>query len=164
MTDLDSWLPAEQLTLFELDGDDAYPYCDDPDCSCNDWPGYCNAYGEIGWEGPKCHPNADTWFDREICFEPCGLMHYRCTECGKVDGYCPFEDEESNAVTEYLYRIAEREPGGEWTQSHAEYYPRRPRIYIKPGTAKSAIQQIGRWNGKEYKIQRVPQVWEDVDG
>ncbi len=47
-------------------------------------------YPEDTWE-PHC-PGGDVWFDRTICPEPCDMMHDRCTECGKVIGYCPFED------------------------------------------------------------------------
>lgn len=37
-------------------------------------------------------PHPDSWFDREICPEPCGTMHDRCTDCGvAVDG-CAHEE------------------------------------------------------------------------
>lgn len=33
--------------------------------------------------------DSDDWFDRSICAEPCGSMHYVCTECGRIKGRCP---------------------------------------------------------------------------
>lgn len=37
-----------------------------------------------------CQEN--TYFDRTICPEPCGSMHYRCIQCGGVAGEeCPVE-------------------------------------------------------------------------
>ena len=35
---------------------------------------------------PCEHP--DEWFDRTICPEPCGMMHYYCTECGEPQDRC----------------------------------------------------------------------------
>jgi hypothetical protein len=32
--------------------------------------------------------STETWFDRTVCPEPCGLMHDRCTECGEPVGGC----------------------------------------------------------------------------
>lgn len=32
-----------------------------------------------------------SYFDRELCPEPCGSMHYRCDDCGKTIGGCPLE-------------------------------------------------------------------------
>jgi hypothetical protein len=28
------------------------------------------------------HPQGATWFDRELCAPPCGMMHTRCRACG----------------------------------------------------------------------------------
>lgn len=38
-----------------------------------------------------CGQFAESWFDRSICAEPCGSMHYRCSNCGAVVGHCPLE-------------------------------------------------------------------------
>ncbi len=35
------------------------------------------------------HPNE--WFDRSICPEPCGSMHYYCTDCGMRMGRCALD-------------------------------------------------------------------------
>lgn len=43
-----------------------------------------------------CDP-ADAWFDREVCPEPCGMMHYRCRVCGAAVDGCEFEGS-GNAV------------------------------------------------------------------
>lgn len=43
----------------------------------------------------KCGAAADEIiFDRSICPEPCGLMHYYCAECDAlaVDEHCPWEE------------------------------------------------------------------------
>jgi hypothetical protein len=32
--------------------------------------------------------STETWFDRTVCPESCGLMHDRCTECGEPIGGC----------------------------------------------------------------------------
>lgn len=37
---------------------------------------------EVMTEEPCEHE--DTWFDRSICPEPCGSMHYVCSDCGEV--------------------------------------------------------------------------------
>lgn len=34
------------------------------------------------------HVCTEWWFDRTICPEPCGTMHYYCTECGAQDHPC----------------------------------------------------------------------------
>lgn len=33
-------------------------------------------------------PHPDSWFSRELCEEPCGSMHYYCTECGALVDFC----------------------------------------------------------------------------
>jgi len=38
------------------------------------------------------HPASDDdSFDREVCPEPCGKMHYRCRVCGKPTDCCVHE-------------------------------------------------------------------------
>lgn len=36
---------------------------------------------------PYCNcpePKPSAWFDRTVCPEPCGAMHYICETCGRV--------------------------------------------------------------------------------
>jgi hypothetical protein len=40
-------------------------------------------------------PHTDEWFDRTICPEPCGSMHYYCTECGKRMDGCAHDRQEA---------------------------------------------------------------------
>jgi hypothetical protein len=35
----------------------------------------------------------DTWFDRELCPDPCGAMHTRCNWCGRAVDGCVLEQE-----------------------------------------------------------------------
>lgn len=49
-------------------------------------------------------PHEHDYFDRSICPEPCGAMHYRCTDCGWALDYCPHEDpdvEKCGSVTHF---------------------------------------------------------------
>lgn len=32
----------------------------------------------------SCGSDKAAWFDRELCPEPCGAMHYRCVDCGNT--------------------------------------------------------------------------------
>jgi hypothetical protein len=34
------------------------------------------------------HPQGATWFDRELCAPPCGMMHTRCRACGYPSPAC----------------------------------------------------------------------------
>jgi hypothetical protein len=61
--------------------------------------GVLTAAGLLGWPADEPAKTAGcgegkhggTWFDRELCAEPCGKMHTRCNVCDQpVDG-CPFE-------------------------------------------------------------------------
>lgn len=38
------------------------------------------------------HPSDDTWFDREVCPEPCGMMHTRCKGCGTDADGCHWDE------------------------------------------------------------------------
>lgn len=33
-------------------------------------------------------PHEEEWFDRSICPEPCGSMHFYCVDCGQMIGDC----------------------------------------------------------------------------
>jgi hypothetical protein len=37
------------------------------------------------------HDPGNTWFDRELCAEPCGAMHQRCRDCGRPTDQCHWE-------------------------------------------------------------------------
>lgn len=57
----------------------------------------CGSCGhELGTEPPFsclfCHGTDGEWFDRSICPDPCGWMHYRCNDCGRVQGGCALEN------------------------------------------------------------------------
>lgn len=59
------------------------------------------------------HPNE--WFDRSICPDPCGSMHYYCTDCGKRMGRCALDEqrerariEQSNDVAAIVSTVLER--------------------------------------------------------
>lgn len=73
-------------------------------------------YGAGEKQTTKC-PHRDTWFSREICAEPCGMMHTYCTDCGKMMEKCatilrakPFGDkrraalEKAKRLLEYVIR------------------------------------------------------------
>jgi len=49
------------------------------DCTCQET---VRAGGEVH----------DTWFDREMCPPPCGMMHTRCQWCGRAVDGCVFQD------------------------------------------------------------------------
>lgn len=34
----------------------------------------------------------DSWFDRSICADPCGMMHSYCTDCGHMMERCAFQE------------------------------------------------------------------------
>jgi hypothetical protein len=36
----------------------------------------------------RCDGETSDWFDRSICPEPCGSMHYVCNECLGIKGRC----------------------------------------------------------------------------
>jgi len=44
----------------------------------------------------------NTWFDRNICPEPCGQMHYICEDCGQIAGTCVLESKRVEMSTQDL--------------------------------------------------------------
>jgi hypothetical protein len=36
----------------------------------------------------SCEHRRGTWFDRQLCAEPCGVMHDRCVTCGEALDHC----------------------------------------------------------------------------
>jgi hypothetical protein len=85
-------------------------------------------------------------------------------DAGVNDGYTA-----ASKGSDYIYRIVERSsPDQEWRWSYRGGY-KGPRTYLSAGAAKGAITQIknmfSRWGGgrTEFKIQRAPLSWEDVD-
>lgn len=47
--------------------------------------------------GGQLCDHVDTWFDRTVCAEPCGVMHTRCAACGVALDGCALEHS-GNAV------------------------------------------------------------------
>lgn len=55
-------------------------------------PGLDDLLNHLVASMPPCtHPDG-AYFDRTLCPEPCGTMHYRCKHCGDaLDGGCELE-------------------------------------------------------------------------
>jgi hypothetical protein len=78
--------------------DNAVRFAHAPDSHVKRWCAICFGRGRhrdpsetVELEGnscPRCGNSlGDTWFDREVCADPCRTMHTRCARCGcPVDG------------------------------------------------------------------------------
>ena len=42
---------------------------------------------------PPCEHRGDTWFDRQLCAQPCGAMHDRCVACGEAVDSCVLQED-----------------------------------------------------------------------
>jgi hypothetical protein len=76
--------------------------CGNPHCTCE---GSCDCDSEAPEDEepqpcPQCGSEADSWYDRSICAEPCGSSHNRCSDCGTAVGGCPIEAGEGPPCSE----------------------------------------------------------------
>ena len=53
---------------------------------------------------PACKHENGEWFDRQICPEPCGSMHYRCVDCGEIVSKPCVLDEATLALVQRRWR------------------------------------------------------------
>lgn len=85
------------------------------------------------------------WFDRSICPEPCGSMHYVCEVCTLIKGWCAVA---LSGRAEYDRRAASWLAVADWLDATAEHSEKRG-LHLQTHVGASALAVATAYLGRD---------------